>query len=109
MKLRIVLNLRIALVVGLLSGAMAKAEVTLPKILSSHMVVQRDLPVHVWGWASPGEDVSVTFRDETRTTKAEKLGRWSLYLKPGAAGGYWMLTVMRRSISAASVLISASR
>ena len=93
MKLRIVLNLRIALAVGLLSGAMAKAEVTLPKILSSHMVVQRDLPVHVWGWASPGEDVSVTFRDETRTTKAEKLGRWSLYLKPGAAGGPFELTV----------------
>jgi len=86
-------NLRVVLVVGLLSGAMAKADVTLPKILSSHMVVQRDLPVHVWGWASAGEEVSVTFRGETRTTKAEKLGRWSLYLKPGAAGGPYELTV----------------
>ena len=87
------MNLRILLVVGLLSGAMAKAEVTLPKILGSHMVVQRNLPVHVWGWASPGEDVSVAFRGETRTTKAEKLGRWSVYLKPGAAGGPFELTV----------------
>jgi len=86
-------NLRVVLVVGLLSGAMAKAEVTLPKILSSHMVVQRELPVHVWGLASSGEEVSVTFRGETRTTKAGKLGRWSLYLKPGAAGGPFELTV----------------
>ena len=72
---------------------MAQAEVTLPRILSSHMVVQRDLPVHVWGLASPGEDVSVTFRGETRATKAGNLGRWSLYLKPGAAGGPFELTV----------------
>jgi len=66
------------LVVGLLSGVVANAEVTLPKIMSSHMVVQRDLPVHVWGLATAGEEVSVTFRGETRTTKAEKLGRWAV-------------------------------
>jgi len=33
------------------------------------MVVERDLPVHVWGMAAPGEQVTVTFRDETRTTR----------------------------------------
>ena len=51
------------------------------------MVVQRDLPVHVWGMAAPGEEVAVTFRGETRSTKAGELGRWSVYLsraRPGA-------------------------
>ena len=57
------------------------------------MVVQRDHPVHVWGLAEPNEQVSVTFRGETRTTTAEKLGRWSVYLKPGAAGGPFAMTV----------------
>jgi sialate O-acetylesterase len=57
------------------------------------MVVQRDLPVHVWGMATPGEDVRVIFRGETRTTKAGQLGRWSVYLQPGSAGGPFQMTV----------------
>ena len=57
------------------------------------MVVQRDLPVHVWGMAAPGENVSVTFRGETRSAIAGQLGRWSLYLRPGAAGGPFKMTV----------------
>ena len=51
------------------------------------MVVQRELPVHVWGMAAPGEQVSVTFRGETRSAVATRVGRWSVYLKPGTAGG----------------------
>ncbi|MGA9070489.1 MAG: sialate O-acetylesterase [Terracidiphilus sp.] len=77
----------------LLACAPVCAQVTLPKILSSHMVVQRDLPVHVWGMAAPGEAVRVSFRDEVRTAKADELGRWSVYLSPGAAGGPFHLTV----------------
>ncbi len=69
------------------------AQVTLPKVLASHMVMQRDLPVHVWGMAGAGEAVSVSFRGETESTTASKLGRWGLYLKPGAAGGPFTMTV----------------
>jgi sialate O-acetylesterase len=75
------------------SCATAFAQVTLPRILSSHMVVERDLPVHVWGLAPAGEQVSVTFRGETRSTTAGPLGRWSVYLAPGAAGGPFQMTV----------------
>ena len=77
----------------LLNYQTVQAEITLPKVLASHMVVQRDLPVHVWGWAAAGEAVTVAFRGETRTTQANDLGLWSLYLKPGAAGGPFELTV----------------
>ena len=87
------MNLRSLLLLGLIPGAIVQAQVSLPKIFSSHMVVQRDLPVHVWGLAASGEAVSATFRGETRQTKAGQLGRWSLYLKPGAAGGPFQLTV----------------
>lgn len=78
---------------AMLPAATLCAQVTLPKILSSHMVIQRDLPVHVWGMAAPGEYVSVSFRGEVRTTRAGELGRWSVYLKPGAAGGPFQMTV----------------
>ena len=57
------------------------------------MVIQRDLPVHVWGWANAGEAVIVGFRGETRATQANDLGQWSLYLSPGTAGGPFELTV----------------
>ena len=86
-------RLLLSFFLGFVSIAAAGAQVTLPKILSSHMVVQRDLPVHVWGLATPSQQVSVTFRGETRTTTAGELGRWSVYLKPGAAGGPFVMTV----------------
>lgn len=77
----------------LLSSVGLRAQVTLPKILSNHMVVQRNLPVHVWGMAAPGQGVTVSFRNETRSANADPLGHWNVYLKPGAAGGPFKLTV----------------
>ncbi len=74
-------------------GVGAHGEVRLPGIFADHMVVQRNLPVHVWGMAAPGETVSVTFRGETRNATADEYGRWSLYLKPGKAGGPFAMTV----------------
>jgi len=77
----------------LLSAVSSHADVRLPKILASHMVVQRDLPVHVWGWAVPGEKVTVGFRGESKAAITSELGLWSIYLSPGVAGGPFQLTV----------------
>jgi sialate O-acetylesterase len=93
----LLLKLRNLLLLALLPGATMCAQVTLPKILASHMVVQRDLPVHIWGMALPGEEVSVSFRGETRTTKAGQLGRWSVYLRPGGAGGPFQMAIKGES------------
>jgi sialate O-acetylesterase len=98
LRLTLILRLRVlvcvlALVAGLSSARLAVADVNLPAILASHMVVQRDLPVHVWGWAAAGEAVSVSFRGESRAATTDELGRWSVYLSPGAAGGPFTLTV----------------
>ena len=71
----------------------AQAEVTLPSLLADHMVVQRGLPVHVWGMAAPGEAVWVSFRNESRTATADELGRWSVYLPSGEAGGPFSMTI----------------
>jgi sialate O-acetylesterase len=77
----------------LLSAAALSAQVSLPKVLSNHMVIQRDLPVHVWGLAAPGQEVAVSFRGESRSVQADPLGHWSAYLKPGEAGGPFKLIV----------------
>jgi len=77
----------------LLLSAGARADVKLPSLLADHMVVQRGLPVHVWGTAAPNESVSVAFRGQTKTATADSLGNWSLYLSPGEAGGPFQMVV----------------
>jgi sialate O-acetylesterase len=71
----------------------ASAAVTLPYLIASHMVVQRGLPVHVWGKAEPGEAVAVAFRGAEVRTAADALGQWSVYLPPGDAGGPFAMTI----------------
>ncbi len=71
----------------------ALANITVPNVLANHMVIQRDRPVHLWGMADPGEVVTVDFRDNHASTVTDTLGRWSLYLPPGEAGGPFPLTL----------------
>jgi sialate O-acetylesterase len=87
--------LRSALALTLL-GALSvavRADVTVPALLADHMVVQRGLPVHIWGMAAPHEAVSVTFRGETKLCAADDDGRWSVYLSPGEAGGPFPMSI----------------
>src|SRR5689334_16144227 len=69
------------------------ADVTLPPILANHMVLQRGVPIHLWGKAAPGEAVTATFRGSTSKATADSLGKWSLYLPVGNAGGPFTLEV----------------
>ncbi len=69
------------------------AQVTLPKLFTDHMVLQRDAPVHVWGWAQPGENVTVSFREKSESATADAAGRWDAYLPPGSAGGPFTMEV----------------
>jgi sialate O-acetylesterase len=74
-------------------AAVAHADVTLPALLTDHMVVQRGLAVHVWGMAAPHESVTVTFRGETKSAIADDFGHWSVYLSPGEAAGPFQLII----------------
>ena len=69
------------------------AEISLPALFGNHMVVQRDLPVHVWGTAEPGEAVEVEFRGQSASTAAAEDGRWEVYLEPGSVGGPFDLAI----------------
>ncbi len=69
------------------------AEIKLPKVFTPHMVLQRGMPVPVWGTAAAGEKVVVSFRDQSKTTEAGKDGRWMVKLDALQAGGPDTLTV----------------
>jgi sialate O-acetylesterase len=81
--------------VALLLAAVSvlRADVKLPAILSSHMVVQRDQPVHLWGWAAPDEKVAAEFNGAKQSAVADRLGRWDIFLPPQSAGGPYNLLV----------------
>ena len=69
------------------------AEVVLPPVLSSHMVLQRGMKVPVWGTAVPGEKVTVKFRDQEKSTTADAQGKWKVSLDSLKEGGPDVLTV----------------
>ncbi len=85
--------MRALLLLLTLTAATARAEVTLPNVLSSHAVLQRDRPIRVWGTAAPGEAVRVRFHAQEAGASADALGRWSVALRPEPAGGPYTLTV----------------
>jgi len=62
------------------SRALTMLDVARP--FTDHMVLQRDLPVPIWGMAAPGEKVTVRFARQTRETTADATGHWGLELKP---------------------------
>ncbi len=56
------------------------AEVSLPTVMASNMVLQQGRDVPLWGWAEPGESVSVEFAGQKKTVKADKSGSWMVTL-----------------------------
>ena len=64
-----------------------QADVKLPTVLDSHMVLQRDVPLRVWGWADAGEAVTVTMGDAQEATKADADGKWIVTLPAQKADG----------------------
>lgn len=58
------------------------------------MVLQRDTPLKIWGWAAPGEAVGIRFRHITVETRATAKGRWQLTLKPQSPGGPFTMTIV---------------
>jgi sialate O-acetylesterase len=68
--------------------------VRLPRFVADHMVLQRDRPVPLWGWADAGETVTVAFKGQQyRATPATGTGRWQISLPAQAAGGPYELTI----------------
>lgn len=62
--------------------SLAVADVRLPSIISDNMVIQADTAVPIWGWASPGEKITLTINDQKCSTSSGTDGKWMIKLKP---------------------------
>ena len=66
-------------------GLNTPPQLKLPGIFCDHVVLQRDKPIRIWGWASAGETVIVEFSGQTKKTKTDTQGKWQVQLAPLSA------------------------
>jgi sialate O-acetylesterase len=82
------------------------AQVSLPKLISDGMVLQRDTDLTIWGWSAVNEEIRITFNGDTYLTEANDAGEWKVDLPPMAAGGpYTMLLEASNTITIHDILI----
>ena len=82
------------------------ADVKLPQFFSDNMVLQRDKPIPVWGWAGAGENITVRFNNQAKKTKADKNGNWMVKLDNEIAGGPFQLIIKgKNEVTVNNVLV----
>ena len=102
------MSTKIRLVILLLIASFSPlwAQLRLPPLISSGMVLQRDVELHIWGWADPGERIDVRFAGSAYQTVADQAGTWKLQLPPQKAGGpYDMIVRGNTEITVSDVMI----
>lgn len=88
------------------AGQLAYGDVKLPAIFSDHMVLQQDVSAPVWGWAEPGEEVTVAIAGQSKSTKAGADGKWMVKLDKLKSGDTLTLTIKgKNTITIQDVLV----
>lgn len=106
MNPRLVLSFRAVLLSVVLSTAV-NAEVRLPALISDNMTIQQGVQARIWGWADPGEEVTVTLGSTALPkVKADAKGKWVLALPKQKSGKVADLTVagLRNSITVHDII-----
>ena len=81
-------------------------QITLPKLISDGIVLQRDAKIPIWGWASPNEKIIIHFNKKTYKTTASKDGNWQIELPKMKAGGPYILSLSgKNNIEIKDILI----
>ena len=83
----------LVLLAAFVTSTQAKAELKLPSIFGDSMVVQRDQPIHVWGWTQPGQSVAAQLGDRSGKAVAGQDGRFDLKVDALPAGGPYELVI----------------
>ncbi|NOY37294.1 MAG: sialate O-acetylesterase [Chlorobi bacterium] len=84
----------------------AFADIRLPELFSNNMILQREMQVPVWGWADPGEKITVELGGHFAETVTGTDGKWKLLLGPLDAGGPFRLKITgKNTIIISNVLV----
>ncbi len=103
------MNKRICLVLLACAAAAVgvSAQITMPKIFSDNMVLQRDKALKIWGWGEKEERVQVSFHGQNVKTITDSHGKWAVTLQPMTYGGPFEMKISgeKNSISYTNILI----
>ena len=69
------------------------ADVRLPAVFGDHMVIQRGMPTRIWGWAEPGESVSIRLDFEKNTIVSTSKGGFSTTISNVGKNGTWSVSL----------------
>ncbi len=94
MKSHLLFKRCVFLVAGLLLAGSLHAGVSLPRLINSNMVLQRNTEIVIWGWADPGEEVTVHFAGNRQTVRAGKERGWEVTFPAMKAGGPYTMEVV---------------
>jgi sialate O-acetylesterase len=72
-----------------------RADIRLPAVIGDHMVIQQEKPIPVWGWAEPGEKVTVRLSRREMNARAGDDGRWRVLFPALRTGGDPLEMVVR--------------
>jgi sialate O-acetylesterase len=86
--------------------SVARADIRLPAVVGDHMVLQRDLPLPIWGWADPGEEVSVQLGEAKASATTDASGKWRITLPAMKSGKSLEMTLTgKNTIKLVDILI----
>ena len=69
-------------------------QLRLPRLISDGMVLQRNARIKIWGWAKPGEMVTVQFMGQAYQSNVSEEERWELVITTVQAGGPYVMKIM---------------
>src|SRR5699024_11585545 len=78
---------------SLMTWCSLSAQVKLPRLIRDSMILQRNKEIHIWGWASPGEKVTVRFNHKDYYAEAGNDSKWKILLPAMKAGGPYTMEI----------------
>ena len=74
------MTLPAAMIALLVTIGSVRADVKLSRIFGNHMVIQQEQPIRVFGWADPGEKVTVELAGKTASATTAENGKFRVDL-----------------------------
>ncbi len=69
------------------------SQIKLPRLIRDSMVLQRDIPLTIWGWAAKAEKITLTLNGKSYHTTSNNDGKWSVLLPAMKAGGPYIMNI----------------
>lgn len=89
---------KLIFIFSLLISITSFGQVKLPKLISDGMILQRNTPIKIWGWAGKNEQISIRFIGSTYNITADNNGKWNVILAKHKEGGPFEMEISASNV-----------